>query len=167
MASVFVLLKSRILPALLTALGVVLVTAGLLSYVDPTTAGTAVIETPEIVEAPRSRRPRRRPPRPSRPAPRRPSSRRPTPKPTKTPTGREVATRVVVPALNIDLPVIRGTDAYPYCNVAMYLSSSKKAAMTRSGSRARGASRTSTPTHVTGCSARSTTSRSRRRRPRR
>jgi len=38
-----------------------------------------------------------------------------------------MATRVVVPALGIDLPIIRGNDGYPYCNVAMYLSSSKKA----------------------------------------
>ena len=40
----------------------------------------------------------------------------PTPKP-----GRAVATRVVVPALKIDLPVVKGNDGYPYCNVAMYL----------------------------------------------
>ena len=43
---------SRVVPALLTALGVVLITAGLLTYPDPTTAGTAVLETPEIIEAP-------------------------------------------------------------------------------------------------------------------
>jgi sortase (surface protein transpeptidase) len=129
MASVFVLLKSRVLPALLTAFGVVLVTAGLLSYVDPTTAGTAVIETPEIVEASEEPTPPPTPPpTPSASVEASASpSVEPTPKPTKTPTGREVATRVVVPALNIDLPVIRGTDAYPYCNVAMFLSSSKKA----------------------------------------
>ena len=46
-----------------------------------------------------------------------------TPAPTKHPAGRETATRVVVPALGIDLPVISGTDTYPYCNVAMYLTS--------------------------------------------
>jgi hypothetical protein len=27
----------------------------------------------------------------------------------------------VVPALKIDLPVVKGNDGYPYCNVAMYL----------------------------------------------
>ena len=32
-----------------------------------------------------------------------------------------------MPALGIDLPIIRGNDGYPYCNVAMYLSTSKKA----------------------------------------
>ncbi len=129
MASVFALLRSRVLPALLTAFGVVLVTAGLLTYVDPTTAGTAVIETPEIIEASEEPTPSPTPsPSPSVAASASPSSEpSPTPEPTKKPTGREIATRVVVPALNIDLPIIRGTDAYPYCNVAMYLSSSKKA----------------------------------------
>lgn len=34
---------------------------------------------------------------------------------------QRVATRVVVPALGIDLPVVRQTTAYPACNVAMYL----------------------------------------------
>ena len=42
------------------------------------------------------------------------------PDPTTKP-GRAVATRVVVPALKIDLPVVKGNDGYPLCNVAMYL----------------------------------------------
>ena len=50
-----------------------------------------------------------------------------SPETTPQPSGREIATRVVVPALGIDLPIIRGNDGYPYCNVAMYLSTSKKA----------------------------------------
>jgi hypothetical protein len=33
------------------------------------------------------------------------------------------ASRVVVPAYSIDLPVVRAPSGYPYCNVAMYLSS--------------------------------------------
>jgi hypothetical protein len=33
-----------------------------------------------------------------------------------------VATRIAMPALKIDLPVVRGPSGYPYCNVAMYLS---------------------------------------------
>jgi hypothetical protein len=120
---------SRVVPALLTALGVVLITAGLLTYPDPTTAGTAVLETPEIIEAltevvatdPAS-------PSPSPSVSLDPGvSPAPTPEATPHPTGREIATRVVVPALDIDLPVIRGNDGYPYCNVAMYLSSGKKA----------------------------------------
>ena len=52
MKSIIHLFGSRLVPALLTAAGVVLVTAGLLSYADPTIAGArptpsqaAVIET--------------------------------------------------------------------------------------------------------------------------
>jgi hypothetical protein len=41
------------------------------------------------------------------------------------PTHR-VATRVVVPALRIDLPVTRQTTSYPACNVAMYLKELKQ-----------------------------------------
>lgn len=54
----------------------------------------------------------------------------PTPTPTPSPTKRpasvasgpttRVATRVVVAALGIDLPVIRQRTAYPPCNVALY-----------------------------------------------
>ncbi|MBM4407733.1 MAG: sortase, partial [Chloroflexi bacterium] len=42
------------------------------------------------------------------------------------PAGTRVATRVVVPALGIDLPVIKppgGPNTYPVCNVAMYIQS--------------------------------------------
>jgi hypothetical protein len=120
---------SRVIPALLTALGVVLITAGLLTYPDPTTAGTAVLETPEIIEAP-TEVSESEPPESASPSPSAsldPSvSPAPTPEATAHPSGREMATRVVVPALDIDLPVIRGNDGYPYCNVAMYLSTSKK-----------------------------------------
>ena len=119
---------SRIVPALLTALGVVLITAGLMTYVDPTTAGTAVLETPEIVEAPTEVDESEPPASPSPSASLDPEvSPAPTPEATPKRTGRETATRVVVPALDIDLPIIRGNNGYPYCNVAMYLSSSKKA----------------------------------------
>ncbi|HSK52779.1 MAG TPA: sortase [Clostridia bacterium] len=54
----------------------------------------------------------------------------PTPPPTPRPTRRpdvaagptnRVATRVLVPALDIDLPVMRQKTSYPPCNVAMYL----------------------------------------------
>jgi hypothetical protein len=45
-----------------------------------------------------------------------------TPKPTPTPKlGNGHATRVVVPALKIDLPIIPGNNGYPLCNVAMYI----------------------------------------------
>src|SRR3954468_23927507 len=120
---------SRILPALLTALGVVLITAGLLTYPDPTTAGTAVEPTPEIVDLPLDQLPSASlSPSPSPSGSLAPGvTPAPSPAPSKHPSGREWATRVVVPALGIDLPVISGNDSYPYCNVAMYLSSSRKA----------------------------------------
>jgi hypothetical protein len=132
MAPVFNVLTSRIVPALLTALGVVLITAGLLTYADPTTAGTGVEPTPEVFEAPSEVTATQQPATPS-PWPSPSGSQDPsvspaaTPEPTSHPSGREIATRVVVPALDIDLPIIRGNDGYPYCNVAMYLSTSKKA----------------------------------------
>jgi len=49
---------------------------------------------------------------------------KPTPIPTARPGGTRVATRVVIPALNIDLPVVKptgGSTTYPLCNVAMYI----------------------------------------------
>jgi len=112
-------IRTRVLPALLTALGVVLITAGLLSYADPTTAGTTVEESPVVEVLTPS-------PAPSstlEPSP--DSSAAPTPSPTATtkPAIRAFATRVVVPALKIDLPVVKGNAGYPYCNVAMYLTS--------------------------------------------
>ena len=57
-------------------------------------------------------------------------------------------------ALDIDLPVIRGNDGYPLCDVAMYLRKG-------SASRARAVPRTCTPTLATGCSCRSSRRRSR------
>ena len=54
--------------------------------------------------------------------------------------GKRVATRVVIPALDIDLPVIqppRRPDTYPLCNVAMYIQ--------EPSSPARARRRTSTP----------------------
>jgi hypothetical protein len=109
---------------------VVLITAGLLTYPGPTTAGTVVVPTPDVVELP-SQAVLESPSQSPSPSPSvsiepgvSPAA---TPAPTKRPSGRETATRVVVPAMDIDLPVIAGNDGYPYCNVAMYLSTSKKA----------------------------------------
>jgi len=126
MGSLFNMLTSRVLPALLTALGVVLITAGLLTYPDPTTAGTAAIPTPEIIELPSDavEAPTGSPSPSVSLAPG--VTPAPTPEATKRPSGREFATRVVVPALDIDLPVISGNDGYPYCNVAMYLTSNTR-----------------------------------------
>jgi len=105
---------TRLVPAIVTALGVVIVTAGLLSYADPATAGlmpsaspsdglgpipTVSFDIPSVA--------------PSRPAASASAQ-------ASAPAGGAVATRVVVPALRIDLPVVAGPTGYPYCNVAMY-----------------------------------------------
>ena len=126
----------RVLPALLTAAGVVLITAGLLSYADPTEAGLQPIEsevvgtldpsTPSGTLAPvatpgtGSLAPSSSPPATPDASPDGTAPASIIPDPTAKP-GRAVATRVVVPALKIDLPVVKGNNGYPYCNVAMYL----------------------------------------------
>jgi len=140
MKSLLSLVGTRLVPAFLTAAGVVLVTAGLLSYADPATAGAApsaseeaVVETLSPSDEPSfeispSPEPSVEPSGSTDPSPTpegtTPASIVPeiTPRP-----GRAVATRVVVPALRIDLPVIKGNDGYPYCNVAMYLHTSNSA----------------------------------------
>ncbi len=121
MLPLLIALRSRFLPALVTAMGVVLVTAGLLSYADPATAGTAVVESPVMETLAPSESPSATIALPSPStdvsATTDPSA---APTPTASGTSRAVATRVVVPALRIDLPVVRGKDEYPLCNVAMY-----------------------------------------------
>jgi hypothetical protein len=108
-------LLTRLVPALLIALGVVVVTAGLLAYGDPATAGVLASPTPgdggtgpapsisfEIPSvAPSS------------------AAASATPGPSAS-GGPGVVTRVVVAALRIDLPVVEAPSGYPYCNVAMY-----------------------------------------------
>jgi sortase (surface protein transpeptidase) len=118
MLPLLAVLRARILPALLTALGVVLVTAGLLSYADPATAGLAVEESPtsEVLSPSAAASPSAGASpsgEPSAAASESPSE--------PAPGDRAVATRVVVPALRIDLPVVKGPDGYPLCNVAMYI----------------------------------------------
>ena len=106
--------RGRLLPAALTAAGVTLVGAGLLTY------GTQ--------------------PQPAAPSPSPLASFAPTASPTllpfptpepsaapsASPATTRVATRVVVPALRIDLPVVRpprDPNAFPYCDVAEYIPS--------------------------------------------
>jgi hypothetical protein len=107
-------IPTRVIPAVITALGVVLVTAGLLAYSDPATAGVVPTGTPigDIAT-----------PTPSA-SPGLPSngpSTGPSDSPGASfPSGTAVVTRVVVPALQIDLPVVPAPSGYPYCNVAMY-----------------------------------------------
>jgi hypothetical protein len=128
MKSFLNLVGARLVPALLTAAGIVLVTAGLLSYADPATAGatggdSAVIGTLAPSEEPSGTVSSPSPQSSDDPSPgATPDASAPAsivPDPSAAP-GRAMATRVVVPALKIDLPIVKGNDGYPYCNVAMY-----------------------------------------------
>jgi hypothetical protein len=111
------LVRTRLLPALLTAAGVALVTAGLIGWADPTTAGVPPIPTPSaVVSAAPSVAPSA-----SVPGSVEPSG---SPEPSASFPADRVATRIAIPALRIDLPVIRppgGPSAYPLCDVAMFL----------------------------------------------
>lgn len=106
--------RGRLLPAALTAAGVSLVGAGLLSYGTPVQA-TAPSPSPVASFAP-SASPTLIPlPTPGASA-----------AASASPAAARVATRVVVPALNIDLPVVRppnDPNHFPYCNVAEYVPS--------------------------------------------
>ena len=108
----FEFIRARLLPALLTAGGVTLLAAGLLTYTVPVAAEP--IETPS--------------PTPTATAVATPSplitlppigSATPAPTPSADPS--RVATRVRIKAFDIDLPVIKGPSGYPPCDVAMYL----------------------------------------------
>ncbi len=106
-------LRRRIASALLTAIGVVLIAAGLLTYTQPVTAAAG----PTIPPSPAS----------LAPSPDRPGSDARAAGHARTSSSAaasRVATRVVVAALGIDLPVILqpgSADSFPPCNVAMYI----------------------------------------------
>jgi hypothetical protein len=122
-------LRYRVVPALLTAMGVMLLTGGLISYGDPATAGPLPSETPvEITLAPSpsvSDSPTPSISTSPSPSPSDSPSASPSPSPspivTLPPGERALATRIVIPSMKIDLPVIRGPSGYPPCDVAMYL----------------------------------------------
>jgi len=116
MRSIFDLVRSRIAPALLTAAGIALVGAGLLTFSMPVEASRPTASSPTPGDSP-SPAPTIAlmtiPPLPSPSSSAAPSS-------TPVPANR-LATRVVVPALNIDLPIVKPPSGFPYCDVAMYL----------------------------------------------
>jgi hypothetical protein len=112
-------IRDRLLPAALTAAGVTLIAAGLLNYTGSAVAADPSQSTdPAIVSAD---------PEPSYVLPTLPpigSLPSVTALPSATANPNRVATRVVVAALGIDLPVIKprgGSSTYPACNVAMYI----------------------------------------------
>lgn len=109
-------IRRRLLPALVTAAGVALLVAGLLTYQDPPEAvavapsaapspGATELPLPSLLVIPTLA----------------PSG---SPAPSSSPVAARVASRVVVPALRIDLPIVKppnDPDHFPYCNVAEYI----------------------------------------------
>lgn len=112
-------IRTRVLPALLTAFGVTILSAGLLTYSVPVEAGSPSTPTPTPSPEPSTAVAPTPTPLITLPPI---GTARPTPsEAVATPPPDRVATRVRVADLDIDLPVVRGNDGYPYCNVAMYL----------------------------------------------
>jgi hypothetical protein len=108
----FEFIRARLLPALLTAGGVTLLAAGLLTYTVPVAAEPIETATPAptaIAVATPS------------PLITLPPIGSATPSPTPSADPNRVATRVRIKGLDIDLPVIKGPSGYPKCDVAMYL----------------------------------------------
>jgi hypothetical protein len=108
-------IRTRIVPALLTALGVTFLAAGILSFTTPVAADP--FETPVATASPDAAVPSTPSPLITLPPL---GSGGPPPVAASFPPGR-VATRVRIAALRIDLPIVSGTAGYPACNVAMYL----------------------------------------------
>lgn len=109
-------IRIRLLPALLTALGVAGLAGGLFSLTSPVVAEPLPSPSPTVVTSvePTSSPLITFPPLPTE-AP---------PSTSPTPPADRVATRVRIAALDIDLPIVKpagGADAYPWCDVAMYI----------------------------------------------
>lgn len=138
-------LAQRTLSALLIAISVALLTAGLFSYASspaigdqqPTALpteignpvlGTDAVPTPSATASPVATSPSPSASTPS-PALSSPPSAAPSAAATLPPRGEgAVATRIVIPALRVDLPILAGDidvpgnrDSYPLCDVAQYL----------------------------------------------
>jgi hypothetical protein len=104
--------RTRLLPAVLTAGGVTLLAAGLLTYTVPVAAEPVFTPSLRPTATPVAPSPRITLPPLGSPTP---------PPPSPSPDPDRVATRVRVASLDIDLPVIKGPSGYPPCDVAMYL----------------------------------------------
>ena len=113
-------LRSRLFPALLTAVGVTLLAGGLLTYGVPVLAEPAVSASPSPTSAALATpSPRITLPPLTTAGP----TASPTPVPSPTADPDRVATRVRIVALGIDMPVVRppkDPKAYPWCDVAMF-----------------------------------------------
>lgn len=115
MTDPFQRLRTRLLPALLTAIGVTLLAAGLLTYSDPVLAEPGATASPSPTGAalatpsPQITLPPLATPGPTA-----------TASPTASPNIVRVVTRVRIQALDIDLPVIEHRTAKVPCDVAAY-----------------------------------------------
>lgn len=113
--------QDRILPAVLTALGVTFLAAGLLTWTVPVEAGPPPSPPDDgavASDVPPSDEPSVTLPPLGTAAP---ESQAPVGPLTVEPNEDRVATRVRIAALDIDLPVVKGNNEYPLCNVAMYI----------------------------------------------
>ncbi|HEU4572039.1 MAG TPA: hypothetical protein VFR93_05085 [Candidatus Limnocylindrales bacterium] len=116
MRSVPTALRQRLIPAVLTAVGVTLLAAGLLDVGSPALAQPEPSRgptTPATSDGPAAYLPPSFPPLEV--------ASEPPATPTPTPDPDRVATRVVIEALDIDLAIVKAPSGYPWCNVAMYL----------------------------------------------
>ena len=126
MATLFEFLRTRLAPALLTAVGVTLVAAGLMNLGQPVEAGgpgSSAAPPASLVPTPTPTPGGSSSPGASTPSPGA-STASPGGSASPAAPADRVATRVVIPALGIDLPVVKppgGPDTYPLCNVAMYI----------------------------------------------
>jgi hypothetical protein len=109
-------IRTRIVPAVLTALGVAFLASGLLSYASPVAADPLVTPSPDAGVALE--------PTPSPRITLPPLASGTTPSASPSRSVDRIASRIRIAALKIDLPVIRGV-GYPVCNVALYFASSR------------------------------------------
>ena len=120
---IFSRLLGRLLPALLMASSVTLLTVGVFNWAPPTTLGEVASPTPTTDAG----NPIFPSPAVATPTPTTPSgSAGPTPTPRVTPSAGPtpvyaLPTRIVIPSLAIDLAVMEGITDYPLCDVAQYL----------------------------------------------
>jgi hypothetical protein len=114
--------RDRLLPALLAAAGVTLIAAGLLTYEG---GAVAISPTPSAEPTIVSADPGGSVPLPSPPTvPPVGASASPSPTAPASLDPDRVATRIVIAALGIDLPIVTargGSTTYPQCDVAMYI----------------------------------------------
>jgi hypothetical protein len=109
MRSMVAAIRVRLVPAVLTAIGATLVAAGLLTYTASSGPAPSVSPSPTATIEPVSPTPSTGPSQTAA---------------TEPPTASRVATRVAITAHPIDLPVVRpprDPNAYPWCDVAMFI----------------------------------------------